>query len=152
AEVEPLRLAQGSETYLESGRELMPRWMPAGWLRSFLRTRAFMDEVEANWTGFLLRFDLARQKELLSKLGVEGVLFRALAVFLLLSLALILSVLYFLEAQRREPLSADEKIYRQLLEILKKWQIQKTPQEGPATLMSKVRSFHPALAVQVEPI
>ncbi|MGZ3723144.1 MAG: transglutaminase family protein [Bdellovibrionales bacterium] len=152
AEVEPLRVSQGSNSYFEEGRNLMPSWMPAGWFRTYLKSRAFMDEVEANWTGFLLRFDLARQKELLAKLGMEEVLFRALGVFLLLSVGLILAVLYFFEAQRKEPLSPDEKIYRQLLNVLKKWNIHKTPQEGPLTLMAKIRAMNASLAEQVEPI
>lgn len=152
AEVEPERVSMGGELYYVEGRTPMPAWIPGGWLRGYLRGRAFVDEVEAAWTGFLLRFDSARQKELLTKLGMEEVMFRALAVFLLLSIGLILAVLYFLEAQRREPLSVDEQIYRRLLVMLKKWRIDKSPNEGPWTLMLKIRSLHPRLAQEVEPI
>jgi transglutaminase-like putative cysteine protease len=151
-EVEPLRVTQGSDLYFQEVKSLAPLWVPQGWLRTYLHARTFADEIDANWTGFLLRFDLARQKEILAKLGVEGALFRALFVFLLLSIGLILAVLYFLEAQRREPLTPDEKIYRRLLKTLKKWRIYKTPQEGPLALLAKIENLNPKLALQVEPI
>jgi protein-glutamine gamma-glutamyltransferase len=152
AEVEPLRVTEGSDSYFQDGRSLMPSWMPGGWVRPYLRSRAFIDEVEANWTGFLLHFDLARQKELLAKFGMEETLFRALAVFLILSAGLILAVLYFFEAQRREPLTEDEKIYRQLIAVLRKWKIEKLPQEGPLTLLTKVQMIRPDRAAEVESI
>ena len=47
----------------------------------------------------------------LAKLGMEDSLFRALPVFLLLAIALILAILYFIEARRREPIPLDEKFW-----------------------------------------
>lgn len=152
SEVEPLRATEGSRALFRDGRDLMPSWMPSQWLRQYLRSRAFVDEVEASWISFLLRFDLARQRELLARLGMEDVLFRALAVFLLLSTGLILAVFYFFEAQRREPLSDDEKLYRQLIAALKKWKIQKAANEGPLSLLAKARTANSRLAEGVEPI
>lgn len=153
AALDPARVSVGSETYLEAHKDLMPAWLPGTWARQYFRLRAFADELDASWTGFLLRFDLARQKELLAKLGMEEVMIRALLVFLVLSAGLFLAVLYFFEAQKSESLSVEEKIYRQLLRKLKrKWNLQKAANEGPLTLMKRIESQSPELAPQVEPI
>jgi hypothetical protein len=49
-------------------------------------------------------------------------------------------------------LTADEKIYRQLLQALKKWRIEKSSQEGPLKLMEKIRAVDQRLAAHVEPV
>jgi len=151
AQVAPARLALGSESYLADSQNWLPSWLIDS-NRAYRRMRALVDEVEASWIGFLLRFDLARQKELLAKFGMEETLFRALPVFLLLAVALILSVLYFLEAQRREVLTTEERLYRDVIASLKKFKIERTPADGPLTLMNKVRGTSPLLAEKVAPI
>jgi hypothetical protein len=83
---------------------------------------------------------------------MEETLFRALPVFLLMTLVLILSVLYFIEAQRREKLSREERLYQELLQTLKKWKIERRPADGPLTLMDKVRRDKPVLAAHVAPV
>lgn len=83
---------------------------------------------------------------------MEGVLFRALPVFLILSVALVLAVLYFLESQRREPLTLEERLYRSLLQRLKKFKIEKAANEGPSTLLNRIQKEHQGLAVRAEPI
>jgi hypothetical protein len=150
AEVAPLRLSEDSASYFQSDSKI-PNW---GGLRvGFLRFRAFLDEVEASWVGFLLHFDLSRQKELLRALGMEEALFRALPVFLALAVVFLLTVLYFVQSRRTDPLSADEKIYRQLQrQLAQRWRIRKLPSEGPLALMAKVEARDPRLAVVVEPI
>ena len=152
AAIDPTRVAVGSEIYLQQNHRLMPSWLPEGWGRAYFRVRTVVDEVEASWAVFLLRFDLARQKELLALLGMEEVLIRALIVFLLLAVGFFLSLLYFFEAQKREPLTVEEKIYRQLLRKLRKWKVEKSVNEGPLTLMNNLRSATPELAPKVEPI
>lgn len=150
AQVAPLRLSLGSESYLQQSQQ----WL--GWLgdqkNAYFKVRAMVDEIEARWIGFLLRFDLAAQKELLAKFGMEETIFRALPVFLMLALVLVLAVLYFLEAQRREHLNPEERLYRDLLKALRRWKIEKQPHEGPLTLMDKVRARHPQLAERVAPL
>ncbi len=150
-QVAPLRLSEGSESYFANDRGRVPSWL-GDWSRALMRSRAFVDEVEASWTGFLLHFDLARQREILAKLGMEEVLFRALPVFLVLTVALILAFVYFFESRRRAPLSNDERLYQQLLALLVKWRIEKAPNEGPLTLMAKIEAASPQLALQVAPI
>lgn len=151
AQVAPLRLTQGSSSYYETSGQRLPGWL-GNWTNAYQKGRAILDEVEASWIGLMLRFDLARQRQLLAKLGMEGVFFRALAVFLLLGLALVLSVIYFVEAWRREPMSVDENLYRTLLRHLERWKIVKRPNEGPTALMAKVEAYGPRLAAEVEPI
>ncbi len=151
AQVNPARLALGSQTYMQNGESWLPNWIMDS-NNAYFRARAVIDEFEASWIGFLVRFDLARQKELLAKFGMEETLFRALPVFLLLALVLILAVLYFLEAQKREKLSPEDRLYRDLLSTLNKWKIERKPADGPLTLMDKVRAIQPKMAVHVEPI
>lgn len=146
AEVAPDRLTWGSDLYFARGHSFVPAWMPGDWTKYYFRTRALMDEIEARWTGFLLHFDLARQRELLSKLGVEDVLFRALPVFLVLSLAFVMALMYFFEAQKREPLSRDERLYVEFIKLLRRWKIQRHPNEGPLQLFHRLESAHPARA------
>lgn len=150
AQVAPARLTQGSQGF--ASREWVPAWVPGDWAKVYLRSRAFVDEVEAAWISALLRFDLSKQKELLAKLGMEAVLFRALPVFLILAIILMLAVMYFLEAQGREPLSVEEGLYRQLLRALKRFKVSKSPNEGPVALFHKIEQQSPELAEDVEPI
>jgi transglutaminase-like putative cysteine protease len=136
----------------EIGRQWMPSWVPSSWASTYLKTRAMMDEVEANWIGFLIRFDLAKQKELLAKLGMEAVLFRALPVFLVLAIALVLAVLYFIEAQGREHLTTEELLYRKFIRALKPYKLDKLPNEGPLTLMARIENANAKLAERARPI
>ncbi|MGE0528327.1 MAG: DUF3488 and DUF4129 domain-containing transglutaminase family protein, partial [Bdellovibrionales bacterium] len=151
-QVAPLRISQGSESLLQGAQEWLPSWLPVDVSSFYARSRAVFDEIEASWIGFLVRFDLARQKEFLARLGMEGVLFRALPVFLLLSLALFLAVVYFLETRRQEPLSSEERIYRQLLDRLRRWRIEKSAAEGPLTLLLRIEREYPDLRTQIRPV
>lgn len=145
AQVDPQRIVMGAQAYQSKRSEwALGRYLEKG--------RALFDEIDANWTGFLLRFDLARQKELLAKFGMEGVLFRALPLFLVLAIVLMLAVLYYLEASRREVLSEDEALYRRLDRKLKRWKLERRPQEGPLLWLERVRATRPTLAAQVEPL
>lgn len=146
AQVAPLRLAMGSEAFMGSTNS----WLSS--LVGYYKFRALIDEVDARWVGFLLRFDLARQRELLSQFGMEAAVFRALPVFLLLAIVLILAVLYFIEAQRREVLSRQDKLYRAFLKTLTKINLEKNPAEGPIDLMERIRKSRPDLVDSVEPI
>jgi transglutaminase-like putative cysteine protease len=117
-----------------------------------LRFRALMDEIEANWIGFLLRFDLAAQKELLKKFGMEETIFRALPFFLALALVLILAIIYFIEAQRRVSMSKEDRLFRDLLTALRRFKIERDLSDGPLRLMEKVRQKSSILEAAVEPI
>jgi hypothetical protein len=111
-----------------------------------------MDEIEANWIGFLLRFDLAAQKELLKKFGMEETIFRALPFFLALALVLILAIIYFIEAQRRVSMSKEDRLFRDLLTALRRFKIERDLSDGPLRLMEKVRQKSSILEAAVEPI
>lgn len=138
--------------------QIAPVGLTAGEMGSYagrayiLRFRALMDEIEANWVGFLLRFDLAAQKELLKKFGMEETIFRALPVFLVLSIVLILAFIYFIEAQARVPMSKEDRLFRDLVTTLKKFKIEREKTDGPLKLMDKIRSRGPRLENAVEPI
>lgn len=149
-QVAPARLTMGSEGF--ATQEWMPTWVPSDWARAYMKARAFVDEIEATWISALLRFDLAKQRELLAKLGMEAVLFRALPVFLILAVILMLAVLYFLEAQGRERLSPEERLYRHFLGVLKRFKVTKSIYEGPLTLMTRIESRDAKLAEQALPI
>lgn len=152
AVVAPARLTMGSDSYFEGVQDWLPGWA-MGQRNAYLRFRALVDEVEANWVGFLVRFDLTKQKELLARFGMEETLFSALPVFLLLALALTMAVLYFLEAQRRESLTVEDRLYRDLLKTLRKrWKIERRPNEGPAALFNRIEAENPSLARAVEPL
>ncbi len=153
AQVAPARLSLGSENFMQAEDSLMAsRWTSHYWSRLRLRSRALFDQIDATWTGFLLGFDLAWQRDMLSKVGMDGDLFRALPVFLILGLALFLAILYFFEAQRREPIAEDEKLYRKLQNILRRQGIVRAPFEGPLALLGKAEAKNPELAKAVEPI
>ena len=125
-------------------QEWLPSWVPEDWAGTYLKGRAFADEIEAVWISLLLRFDLSKQRELLARLGMEEVAFRALPVFLLLSLVLVMAVIYFLDSRRREPLAIEERLYRQLCTTVKRrWALDKTPEEGPLTLLARVQGLGP---------
>jgi hypothetical protein len=127
-------------------------WLPGDWNKTYTRARAVLDEIDARWIGFLIRFDLGRQKELLAKLGMEGVMYRALPVFLMLAIVLALAFLYFFEAQRREPVSDEEALYLQFLRSLKRLKIEKKAAEGPRELLERLGREHPEVAACVEPV
>lgn len=146
AQVAPLRLSMGSGALTQNENNWFGSWT------TYYRVRAMIDEVDAAWVGFLLRFDLASQKEMLAKFGMEAAVFRALPVFLLLAIVLTLALLYFVEAQRREVLSREDKLYRDLLKTLAAKDMTKNPNEGPLDLMSRIRVQKPDMAPLVEPI
>ncbi|MBX3021288.1 MAG: DUF3488 domain-containing transglutaminase family protein [Bdellovibrionales bacterium] len=148
AQVDPLRISEGSQSYLKENVS----WIPKSILKLFENGRTVFDEIDASWSGFLLRFDLAKQKELLEKLGMEGVLYRALPVFLILAIVLILAVLYYFEAQRREPVSPEESLYRLFLRRLKGWRLEKRANEGPMDLLKRIESANPEFGAEVRPI
>lgn len=143
AEVEPQRITLGSSTYVAAPNRL------AAFL---LKGRALFDEFDARWTGFLVRFDLAKQQELLAHFGMEGVLFRALPVFLILAIVLVLAFLYFIEAQGRPPRSEADALYHHLVKRLRRLKIMKLPGEGPLRLLDRVARESPALVSVVEPL
>ena len=152
-QVAPARLTLGGEDFMRAEDSLLSAdWLPRTWLNLRLRTRALFDQVDASWTGFLLGFDLAWQRNLLARLGMDGVLFRALPVFLVLGLALILALLYFFEAQRRESVPAEEKLYRGLQQALRRRGIEREAFEGPLALMRKTEAHSAELAEAVDPI
>lgn len=134
-QVAPLRLSLGSEDYLNPSK--------SGWMQAYLRARAFVDEVDSQWTGFLLRYDLSQQKEFLQRVGMESVPYHALVVFLILGLILLAAIIYFFEARKREPLPWDEKLYRQLLKQVKLWGIERNPSDGPLTVQLQVQALGP---------
>lgn len=117
-----------------------------------LRFRALMDEIEANWIGFLLRFDLAAQKELLKKFGMEETIFHALPFFLALALVLILAIIYFIEARARVVMSEEDRLFRDLLTALRRFQVERDLNDGPLRLMERVRQKGRVLEAAVEPI
>lgn len=142
AQIDPQRIKMGGAIYL---RELK------GWM-FFDKATAFFDEIDAAWTGFLLHFDLARQRDFLARLGMEGVLYRALPVFLILGIFLIASLIYFFDVNRVEHLSADEKLYRQLLQVLRRKHFEKQASEGPVQFFARIESTAPELAGVLSPI
>jgi transglutaminase-like putative cysteine protease len=152
AQVDPQRLTIGSDSYLER-RGDWAQWIPGNWNLLYRRTQAVIDEIDASWTGFLMHFDLARQREFLQRLGMEEVLFRALPVFLVLSVVLILAFIYYFEAQKREPLSEEEHLYRQFLRtIRRRWKFEKAISEGPLALMERIERTSPEMGELARPI
>ena len=142
AQVSPQRINDGAEAYLGANRGA--GWLSGDWAKRFYRSRAVFDEVDAAWTGFLLRFDLARQKELLAKVGMEGTLFRALPVFLILSIVLITAVLYFFESRRRPRLAPVDLLYYRLLKILgRRYGALKMPSETAAAYLGRLAALDP---------
>jgi len=152
AQVDPLRIREGSDRYREIRPGWALGWMPSGWYKAYARVRAGFDEVDASWSAFLLQFDLARQKELLARLGMEGALFRALPVFLVLGVFLILAFLHFFESQRREPLTDEQKLYVQLLQLGRRWKLPKKSNEGPLTWLKRVESSQPHIGQALRPV
>lgn len=148
AQVDPQRLVNGADAY----RPPSAAWVPPGFDTVFGKARALFDEVDASWTGFLLRFDLARQKEMLARLGMEGTLFRALPVFLVLAIILILAVLYYLEASRRTPLNETDKMYYKLMHRLRRAKLERRPNEGPREWLERLEQTRPETAVRLSPI
>jgi protein-glutamine gamma-glutamyltransferase len=146
SQVAPLRLSMGSDVLIQNGES----WI--NW-SAYYQFRSVIDEVDAAWVGFLLRFDLARQKELLSRFGMEAAVFRALPVFLLLAIVLTLAFLYFLEAQRREKLSREERLYRELLKtVQRETGFERRLSEGPVAWFERLQAEQPGIAPAVEPI
>ena len=83
---------------------------------------------------------------------MEGVLFRALPVFLVLGLILLLSILYFFEAQRREPMSEEQKLFVLLLQQGRRWRLSKRPNEGPTNWLARIEAEQPQLAPVLRPL
>lgn len=135
AQVAPQRLSLGSEDYLNPQK--------SSWYIAYLRGRAFIDEVDSQWTVFLLRYDLARQKDLLESFGLENVPYQVLVVFLVLGLVLFASVIYFFEARKREFMPPEERLYRSLLKAVDRWKIGRAAHDGPLTLSQKVAAQGP---------
>lgn len=146
------RISMGSEAYIRHADGFLPNWVPANWALPYLKGRAFFDEMDASWIGFLLHFDMARQREWLQKLGMEEVMFRALPVFLILALTLMLALLYFFESHRPERLSAEERLYRQFLKQTKRWQFEKSAFEGLETWFARFEGHRPRVALAVRPV
>lgn len=152
AQVNAERLIQGGQSYLNQSSSWLTAWAPKEIWATYLRTRALIDEVDASWTGFLLRFDLAKQKELLARMGMEGVLFRALWVFLILALCLILALLYFVEARSREKLTREERLYRRFRKMLWSLRLIQGENEGLATIQTRVAQHDPQLFSELQPL
>lgn len=150
AEVEPKRIIMGSESYLTQNESWLG-FFGKDWNTVYFKSRALLDEVDARWTGFLIGFDLGRQKELLARLGMEGVMYRALPVFLILAIVLALSLIYFFEAQKKESLSDEDLLYRQLLNELKRRHLVKEKTEGPKAYFERLRQAFPEVANEIEP-
>jgi len=142
--VAPTRISQGSTALLDNRNSWAPTWI--------YRAQAVFDDVEAAWIGFLIRFDLSFQKEILSRMHMDAVLFRALPVFLILGLMLSLAILYFLEMRKREARRPMDQLYRDLLRSLRRRGFLTHAHEGPMDLIARLRTQRPELAARFEPL
>ena len=61
-------------------------------------------------------------------------------------MVLLAAVIYFFEARKRQPLAWDEKLYRQLVKQIARWDVGYSLSDGPLTLQAKVARLGPKVS------
>lgn len=158
AAIAPERVEQGIETALPT--EFNPLGLEFNWNRDSLPAKMWQqvsnawDAVNNNWNQWVLGYGPARQKQLLSQLGLEGINWHGMAMLLMIIIAgflLIYAAWMLLRPQSvmRDPV---QKIYLRFCQKLARRGLARRPFEGPLTFAARASAARPDLAATLQKI
>jgi len=158
AAIAPERVEQGIETALPT--EFNPLGLDINWNRDSLPAKMWQqvsnawDAVNNSWNQWVLGYGPKRQKQLLSRLGLEGIEWHSMAMLMMIIIAgflLIYAVWMLLRPQlvMRDPV---QKSYLRFCQKLARRGLARQPFEGPLTFASRASADRPDLAATIQKI
>jgi hypothetical protein len=148
AAVSPSRIEIGIADALDAG-EPLPALIQSRieWLRT---ARYRWEAINNAWNQQILGYNPQRQRELLSRLGLNDNDWRSLALTLAAICALLLSILTAWTLYQRPRLDPATRLWHKALRHLKRRQVNSQPWETPLALLQRVKTEQPALAPHFE--
>ena len=144
AAVSPSRIETGIADALPFGEPLpaLVQWR-ADWVRT-LRYR--WEAINNSWNQQVLGYDMQRQRELLSRLGLPDADWRNLASLLGIICSLLVTALMAWTLYQRPKRDPARQLWQKALRHLARRQVDCAPWETPLALAQRVRERHPELA------
>ncbi len=156
--VAPERVEQGIETALPT--EFNPLGLEVNWdkdstvVKIWQQLRNRWDAINNGWNQWVLGYDPARQKQLLSRLGLKGMDWYGMTITLTVVIAVFLlcyAAWMFLRPQLvvRDPV---QQIYLRFCKKLARHGLHRLPHEGPLMFAARSCAARPDLAVPIQQI
>ena len=156
--IAPERVEQGIDTALPT--EFNPLGLEINWDRDSLPVKMWQqlrnswDTINNGWNQWVLGYGPARQKQLLNRLGLEGINWHGMAMllmFIITCLLLSYAAWMFLRPQliARDPV---QQIYRRFCKKLARHGLHRHPNEGPLTYAARASAARPEYAASIQQI
>lgn len=151
--IAPLRVAGGAEDLLENlgedsvqrrGLEWMQSLLGDGALKQYFAMMMIMDQIDASWSNFLLKYDFEYQKKILRQMGLSTSARWLLGGLSALFLVLFLGLLLVIFSRQRSKGDRITEIYWRLLKKIHRAGVTKEPSEGPADFADRVLRAFPS--------
>jgi transglutaminase-like putative cysteine protease len=130
--------------------EAVRQALASGWLESAQRrARLAFDAVQNGWQRWVLGYDLRRQRELLTQLGLGGLTAARLLGVLALIVALVFGA-YLIATRPRAPrLDPVSRAYRRFCRRLARVGLARAPHEGELDFATRAAAARPDLAAEL---
>lgn len=152
AAVSPLRVESGIAAAVPS-TDSLPAAMRGGyaWLRQM---RLTWDSLANSWNQRVLGYNPERQRQLLSRVGIDDATWRTLAVILIVATGLIMLVLSLFMLRRLRTVVRDpvKRAYLRFCRKLEREGLPRDPAEGPSDYAARLARLRPDLAPAVAAI
>jgi hypothetical protein len=143
--VSPTRVRDGSDQFLDEYQSEQRRttWdlISHSLAKRFYAVQMFIDQVDANWSMFLLKYDYSYQKELLRGLGLKRVTRWMMFGFSAVALSLFVLIIYLFLNRNRTPKDPLDKVYQKMEVKLGRLGLEKEPEEGPLDFAKRLQSL-----------
>jgi transglutaminase-like putative cysteine protease len=118
------------------------------WLR---KLRFNLDAIAYQWNQWVLGYDSERQFAFLSRLGMEDITWRKLAMQLISIMALLIGLFALLMLRRLRARNPDEaqRLYQKFCRKLEKHGIRRADHEGPQDFATRAAHLQPKLAAAI---
>ncbi|NQZ00891.1 MAG: DUF3488 domain-containing transglutaminase family protein [Bdellovibrionales bacterium] len=142
--VSPTRVRDGSDQFLDEYQEVQRNttWDLIGrsLAKRFYAIQMFIDQVDANWSMFLLKYDYSYQKEWLRKLGLKRVTRWMMLALSAVALSIFVLLIYLFLNRKRVPKDPLAKIYQRVNSQLGKLGVERRRGEGPLDFAKRVEA------------
>lgn len=141
AAIAPNRIEQGIQSALPDGETLPVMLRPEfDWLRSI---RYRWDAIDYAWSRWVLGYDTDRQKQLLSRFGIDGD-WRSLVAFMAVLMGLVMLVLGFLIARQKSRIDEVQTLWIIACDAFAKRGLPRKPDEGPKDYSQRISREDPS--------
>lgn len=119
-----------------------------------LNLRANLDALTNQWNQWVLGYDNERQFALLTRLGIQGITWQKLVLYLLAGVTLLVAIftLFFLRRLRPQRPDPVQTVYLSFCKRLARAGITRAPHEGPQDFSARAAALRPQHATAIRDI